>query len=246
MKKVIMPLAALAIVSIAGTASAQCNFDVVMKSKGVKSSMIRAYAACPSTEYGNATTSETGGGVPACEPVTARKDNDGTGQGTVYNFGEKGTCDVQTKGKINDACEELEDENGNNLNLPMGACHVVEVKAKCKDILQDDEATPINETADDGWSLATLSRATLNDNTNGDMTVIDFPVTFFFDPPKNGGLKLKSNSAIALADILTDPSGAALPTCSQIQVVSIIVKDPAGREFATLGAGTATEEDVAP
>ena len=46
------------------------------------------------------------------------------------------------------------------------------VSAKCGDILKADGVTPI-DASDDGWLLATLTRATFDDQTNGDMTVID-------------------------------------------------------------------------
>jgi hypothetical protein len=241
MKKLIMPIAAFALVAgYAGAASAACDFDVVAKAKGMKSSMIRAYAACPSTETPVVNT-ETNGGTPACEPVTPRKDNEGTGQGSDYEFSAKGSCSVQTTGKIVSDCSTVEDPaTGLPLNLPPNPCHVVYVKAKCKGIEKD--GSPINADEDAGWSLATLSRASLADQDNGDMTVIDFPVTFQFSDPNNGGLSLTDNSAAALFDLVG--TGAALPTCTQIGIVDISIKDPDGRIFATLGGGSATSEEA--
>jgi hypothetical protein len=244
MKKMIMPIAAFALVTFAaGSASAQCNFDVVAKAKGLKSSMIRAFAACPSTENPSINT-ETGGGTSACEPVTPLKDDGGTGQSSEYSFNGKGGCSVQTSSKIVPDCSTLEDNDDVPLLMPAGPCHVVYVKAKCKGIVKEDGVTPIDATFDNGWSLATLSRASLDDNTNGDMTVIDFPVTFQFDDPKNGGLSLSSNSAIELTNFLGDPASAALPTCTQIEALSLLIKDPDGRVFATLGGGTATTDQA--
>ncbi|HYC00242.1 MAG TPA: hypothetical protein VEC57_13990 [Candidatus Limnocylindrales bacterium] len=246
MKKLIMPMAALALVGYAGTASAQCDFNVVAKAKGLKSSMIRAYAACPSTENPVVNT-ETSGGTPACEPVTPNKDEAGTGQGTEFLFDPagKGGCSVSTSGKLVPDCATVTDSNDELLELPPGPCHIVYVKSKCKGIMQSDGTTPIGPD-DSGWTLATLSRASLNDGNgtgNGDMTVIDFPVTFYFDDPSNGGLSLDANSAEALKPFV-GPTGAALPTCTQIQVVDIMIKDPDGRPFAALGGGSASKSDL--
>ncbi|HYC55152.1 MAG TPA: hypothetical protein VEL28_09470 [Candidatus Binatia bacterium] len=277
MKKFIMPIAAVAVVAFAGSASAQCDFNVVAKAKGLKSSMIRAYAACPSTEHPSV-NDPTSGGTPACSPVTAKKDEGGTGVGSDYLFDPsgKGGCSVSTSGKIVPDCGALTDDSDIPLNLPPGPCHVVYVKGKCKGIMQSDGKTPINAGDDPGWSLATLSRASLNDGNgkatcsggtedgedcsddatacttgggaceedgSGDVTVIDFPVTFQFDDPSNGQLSLDDNSARVLADIVS-PQAAALPTCTQIQVVDITLKDPAGRAFAVLGGGSAAKGDL--
>jgi hypothetical protein len=230
MKKVMLPIAAFALVGLyAGSASAQCDFNATV-TKGIKGSMIRAFAGCPSTENPTINTATGAGGTPACEPVQSAG-------GSTYVFGAKGTCSVDIKAKVEKDCSALEDASGAPIGLPPGACHVTYVKGKCKGILQADGVTPINANDDGGWSLATLSRATVNDADNGDMTIIDFPVTFLFEDPNNGGLKVDSSSAEALASIV-GPSGAALPTCTQIEVLKITLKDPNGDAFAVLGGGT--------
>ena len=236
MTKVTLSIATVALVGLyAGTASAACNFDIA-PAKGVKGSMIRAYAPCPGTEHPTANT-ETEGDTDACTPVTPREVE---GQGTGYVFGatgtSKGKCSVQTQAKLVSACEELEDAAGTPLGLQQGPCHITFVKAKCSSIYQSDGLTPIGAT-DFGWTLATLSRATLADDTNGDMTVIDFPVTFDFETPNNGSMKLSSNSAEALAP-LVGTNNADLPDCTQIEIVDVIIKDPAGLPFARLGGAT--------
>ena len=235
MKKVMLPIAAFALVGLyAGSASAQCEFNALAKTKGIKGSMIRAFAGCPSTEYPTINTSTGAGGTPACnDPM------DGVlpAGGTTYVFGEKGSCSVDLKAKLEKDCALLEDASGAVIGLPPGPCHVTYVKGNCKGIMQSDGISPINAIDDAGWSLATLSRATVNDADNGDMTIIDFPVTFLFGDPNNGGIKVDSSSAEALAGIV-GPSGAALPPCTQIEVVKITLKDPNGDAFAVLGGGT--------
>lgn len=234
MKKVMLPIAAFALVGLyAGSASAQCEFNALAKTKGIKGSMIRAFAGCPSTEYTSINTSTGAGGTPACTSM------DGVlpAGGSTYVFGEKGSCSVDIKAKVEKACEEVEGSDGSVIGLPPGPCHVTYVKGNCKGIFQADGVTPINANDDAGWSLATLSRATVDDADNGDMTIIDFPVTFLFQDPKSGGLKVDSSSAEALAGIV-GVSGAALPTCTQIEVLKITLKDPNGDAFAVLGGGT--------
>jgi hypothetical protein len=234
MKKVMLPIAAIALVGLyASSASAQCEFNALAKTKGIKGSMIRAFAGCPSTEYPTINTSTGAGGTPACTSM----DGVVPAGGSTYVFGEKGSCSVDIKAKVEKDCSQLEDASGTVIGLPPGACHVTYVKGNCKGIMQADTFTPINANDDAGWSLATLSRATVNDADNGDMTIIDFPVTFLFGDPKNGGIKVDSSSAEALASIV-GPSGAALPPCTQIEVLKITLKDPNGDPFAVLGGGT--------
>lgn len=232
MKKVTLPLAAIALVGLyAGSASAQCSFDIA-PAKGVRGSMVRNYAPCPGTENPTANTT-TQGGTDACTPVTPAEVS---GSGTLYSYDVKGKCDVRTSAKLISDCAEFEDSSGSNLGLAPGACHVTYVTSKCSGILGTDGVTPIGG-GDDGFALATLSRATLNDPTNGDMTVIDFPVTFLYSTPEKGKMEVDSSSAEALFP-LVGATGAKLPACTQIEVVNVVIKDPAGLPFAKLGSAT--------
>lgn len=237
MKKVILTLSAVALVgAYASAASAQCDFNAISKAKGLKGSMIRAFAGCPSTEHPAANT-VTGGGVPGCTPVVPKG---GAVNGSHYMFDPgKGSCSVQTQSKITPDCSQITDDNGDPLGLPVGPCHVTYVKGKCSGILQADGLTPINASDDAGWKLATLTRATLDDSTNGDMTVLDFPVSFPFDDPSNGKISVSGNSAEALSQIVS-PTSAALPTCTQLEIVNVWVRDSSSNHaiFASLGSGT--------
>ncbi len=239
MKKVILTLSALAlVVAYAGTAGAAgpggCQFNALAKAKGIKTSMVRAFSGCPSTEH-PVINSSSGGGTPSCAPVTVV----GGAGGTTYQLDpQKGSCTVQTQAKIEKDCAGITDSNGNVLGLPAGPCHVTYVKSQCKGIMQSDGVTPINANDDAGWSLATLTRTTYDEQTNGDMTVIDFPVTFSYGDPKSGQIKVDSSSAEALAAILVDITGAALPTCSTLETITTTIKDPSGNTFAVMGGST--------
>lgn len=238
MKKVTFLLAAVSLVGLTtGTASAQCSFNSAAKAKGVNSAMVRAYAQCGGTQSAGAGTtgSSTNTGVPACAPVLEAS-NDGTSTGTTtkYSWGAKGSCTVKTSGKIDTRCQ---DNNGPTFPL---TCSVVTVQSKCAGILKADGVTPIDD-ADAGWQLKTLSRATLDDQANGDVTVIDFSVPFSFGTPKKGGLKLKGTTIDALSGL---GSGAALPNCTAIEIISIKVSDPLGNDFAVLGGGTKDKDQL--
>lgn len=239
MNKLTLTIAATALVGLyAGTASAACSYNTPFKAKGVKADFVRAYAPCPSTENPTSNT-QTEGGTEACTPVTPREVD---GVGTLYSFGPKGACKGSTSAKLVSDCSTVKGSDGIELGLQPGPCHITFVKAQCKGILGTDGITLIGEL-DTGWSFSTLSRATLTDDTNGDMTVIDFPVTFLFGTPKNGSIKLKSNSAEALAP-LVGVNNADLPDCTQLEVVDIVIKAPGTPDalpFARMGGATVAE-----
>lgn len=107
--------------------------------------------------------------------------------------------------------------------------------SRCRNI-RNTQDSPI-ESADEGWELFTRTRATFADPINGDMTQIDFPVAFLYDMPENGSFELKLNSAEALRPLL-GPIGAALPACTQLEVVDVHVRDPEYSIFAKVGLAT--------
>jgi len=239
-----MPFVVIAAAGIyCGTAGAQCTFGFdagtpeesrgPAPAKGVRGSMVRAYAACPSYSLHpvNATTES---GTDACQPVTPPVLGGG---GTTYAYSAKGKCTVQTQAKLLKDCSKAEDAAGNPLGLEARPCHVTFVRSSCKGIVRADGKTLITGAQDDAWELATLSRASLNDPTGGDMTVIDFPVAFTYSTPEDGEMEIDSSSAEALLP-LVGANGAALPACTSIEMVSIKIKDPDHNTFAQLGGAT--------
>jgi len=187
MKKLIMPLAVVVAVGFyAGSASAQCTFGFdggtpetsrgPAPAKGLKGNLVRTYAGCTSTEHPTEDTN-TEAGTPACSPVIPPELDGGP---TPYAYSEKGKCTVQTQAKLLKDCSKAEDSAGNGLGLDERPCHVTFVRSSCKGVVRADGVTGINGAIDDGWELKTLSRASLNDPTNQDVTVIDFPVAFSY------------------------------------------------------------------
>lgn len=239
MKKVTLSIATLALVGLyAGTASAQCDFNIV-PAKGVKGSFVRNFAPCPSTEHGiTVPNAETEGDTDACTPVLPREVN---GSATEYEFNAEGGCSIQTQAKLVKECGEgkLKTNDGEPIEgVTPGPCHVTYVKGKCFGIVDGSDVLIGENNA--GWGFATLSRASLDDDTNGDMTVIDFPVVFDFGVPEDGGMKIKTHSAAALST-LVGPQNSDLPDCTSIEIVDVTIKDPLGLPFAKLGGATIPE-----
>ncbi len=241
MKKAALTLSAIAgLAAYAGSAGAQCDFNAVAKAGGMNTSLVRAfgYNSGSLRPVPNVVSSA---GIPGWSPVSVLEV---FGEATPYVFDvQTGGCDVRSKVKIERDCALLEGSGGAPLGLPTGPCHVTYVKAKCNGILQADGLTPINAADDSGWSLYTLTRSSFNDPAGGDMTSIDFPLSFDFEAPSNGRIKLDSSSAEALAAVLIDVDGAALPTCTSVQILKVGVKDPQGLPFAVMGTSTRAKGD---
>jgi hypothetical protein len=212
-------LAAVAFVGVGAiNASAQCDFNSSPKAKGTKTSLIRAVAACPSATFPTFNSS-TGGGTPTCSPPY---------QMSTYQYDvAKGSCSLQTKAGAEDPCK---------FNSVTRACMNLTISVKCKGIVRSDGVTPISAPDDTGWILQTLSRATLDDEDNGDMTVLNFPVPIAMTEPSKGGFSTVDNSDTN--HILQDLGLASLPRCTQVEIVSLTLKDPNNASFAVIGAGT--------
>ena len=216
MRKLTISLAAVALVGFASaSAQAQCDFNGPGKAKGIKTSLIRSFAGCPSITFAGP-NSQTGGGTPTCAPPYAH---------SPHFFDEvKGKCDFSAKAKKEDPCKD-------GSGVP---CMNLSLKSSCGGVLRVDGISPINGEDDAGWRLGTVSRATLNDPDNGDMTVIDFPVNIGYSIPKSGKISVKTDTNA----ILDDLGLAALPGCAVVEVVSLSVQDPQGNPFAVIGSGT--------
>jgi len=148
MKKIGRTLSAIALVAAcAGPASAQRDFNAVAKAKGFKTSMVRMFTGCPTTEHPSINTM-TSGNMPACSPVMVKRLH---GDATSYVLDPKeGSCDVQTQAKLEKDCSLVKDANGDPLGLAAGPCHITYVKSKCKGVFRADGVTPINATDDAG------------------------------------------------------------------------------------------------
>jgi hypothetical protein len=195
-------------------ARAQCAFDAPVKAAGFKSSMVRAYAGCPSITFPGSNTS-TMAGVPGCAPPFALSD---------YQFAdEKSGCSIQLSHNLKDPCP-----SGDAVE-----CADIRVKAKCTGVLESDGLTPASGP---GWVLNLSTRITWDDQTRGDMTVIDSPAQFSFSEASGGTLKLDFSIYDLLCLLFFGcPS---FPACLQNHVLSASILDPDGNVFAVLGSSS--------
>jgi hypothetical protein len=213
MRKVIVPLVVGAVCCAAVTAHAQCAFDGPSKAKGFKTSLVRAFAPCPSVTF-PIPNSQTGTGVGTCAPPFPYSD--------PRAFARKNSgCTVSTSAKLESPC-----------SMPAGDCMNVSIKAKCTGLTLEG-VTP-SDADDQGYKLNIVTRATIDDRTFGDMTSINFPVSIPFSIPVRGKMSLETNTNTLLDDLGLE----TLPPCSEVEIVSLSVQDPDGNIYAKLGAGT--------
>jgi hypothetical protein len=212
MKKALFTVAAVAALgAYASVASAQCSFDEPAKAKGLKSSLVKAMASCPGITFPSSNTS-TMAGVPGCATPFEL---------SAYKFdNDKGSCSLKTTHKVEAPCSTGNPTPCSNLGLSV----------KCAGVNNADGVTPNNQS---GWNLNTVARATFDDNSNGDMTVIDFPAQFPLAPASGGKFSGKFDTNTLLNGLFGP--GSELPACTAIQLVSVGIADPAGNIFATMG-----------
>ncbi|HYC53645.1 MAG TPA: hypothetical protein VEL28_01730 [Candidatus Binatia bacterium] len=216
-------------------AHAQCDFDIGALTTSFSSSLVRSYAACPSDTH-PITNVETVGDVDACEPVTPTEDE--FGDSTHYSFAAASSrCTVKLNATRVTNCSTYGAPWFQTPGLTPGPCQALRVRLDCRGIVQDDDATLITAISDAGWRLDTVFRFTRNDPVNGDMTVIDFPLSFDADIPLPGRLRI-DQSANSVMRVLTNAAEAKFPPCSSVQLVEMRLRDPASRIFAEIGLST--------
>lgn len=211
---------ALGTASIASAAAPACavTYAHPASAKQVKASLVQAFVSCnnPGGNVPNATT-ETGT-VPTCYPAETYHENAGS-PALGWTWGPKGKGDITFKAGKNKVVGPLNtDPTASDLSISL----------KMADINDNTGlATGTNGT------VATVTRATFADRAEfalGAMTVIDFPTSFGITV--DGGKVSKKTSATVILNALSQP---ALPACTTIEVVSVLVKDPNGNPFANIG-----------
>ncbi len=242
MKKTVVFAAALVVSSLmAGSAFADtspngappCSYDSSAKAKALKTPLIRAFAACGGSTTYPAPNSFLGATLTdACFPAVPL---------SGFLYGPKGACSLKIGSKEFSA--QTVGGGSSNKCFPddsQNACNVTTLKATCKDVREADGVTLLTEDQsqpEGGWKLNTFTRGTLDDRVNGGgHTAIDFPVSFSFPPAKKGTLKGKFNANSALFDLLG--FGSALPQCSNLELLSIVVSDSTASPFASMGVSS--------
>ncbi len=219
---------ALGSVSIASAASVPCavNYQHPSQAKQIKASLTQAFVSCNNAggHTPNATT-ETGT-VPTCYPAETFHEAEGSPAGG-WTWGPKSKGTISFKAGKNKLKANPSDPNDPySQNTDPNAVDLY-IQVKISDIRD-------NTGLANGFpgAVQTVARATFVDRAeqSAPMTVIDFP-TGFPVTPSNGKISVKS-SASAILDGLNQP---ALPACTNIEVVSVLIKDPNGNTFANLG-----------
>lgn len=211
---------ALGSASIASAAAVPCavTYSHPASAKQIKASLVQAFVSCnnPGGQVPNATT-ETGT-VPTCYPALTYHENAGS-PALGWTWGPKGKGDITFKAGKNKVVHPLNtDPTAVDLNISL----------KMADI-RDNTGLASGTNG----SVSTVARATFADRAEfalGAMTVIDFPTAF--GVTTDGGKINKKTSATAILNALSQP---ALPACTTIEVVSVLVVDPNGNPFANLG-----------
>lgn len=232
MKKHILAAGAAALAlggaGIASAASVPCavNYPHPAQAKSIKAALTQAFVSCnnPGGNVPNATT-ETGT-VPTCYPAETFHENAGSPAGG-WLWGPKGSGSITFKAGKNKLLANPSDPNDPYpQNTDPNAVDLY-IQIKMGDIRN-------NNGLANGFpgAVQSVARATFVDRVtnNAPMTVIDFPTGFPIQP-ENGKIS-KKTSAAAILDGLNQP---ALPACTNIELISVLVKDPNGNTFANLG-----------
>jgi len=205
--------------NIASAAAAPCivPYEHPAKAASFKANLVQAFVSCnnPGGATPNATTE--GGSTPTCYPALTLNQKAGAPT-SGWHWGAKAAMSISFKAGKNKVI--------GGLNTDPNAVDLY-IQIKGNDIRDGDGALV------DGTSgkVSALSRATLIDRAeNKLMTVIDFPTQFTVTTSKG-----KISRKITATAILNNLNNPALPACTTIELVQIIVKDENSNPFAVIG-----------
>jgi hypothetical protein len=208
----------IGIASIASAAATPCavSYQHPSKAKQIKSALVQAFVSCnnPGGNTPNATT-ETGT-VPTCFPATTFHQQ-ALSPPLGWLWGPKSQGSVAFQAGKNKIAHPLnQDPNAVDLKIAVKISNIL-------DNTGDADGT--------NGRVKALSRATLIDRDATQlMTVVDFPTGFGI--PVAGGKVNKKTSATVILNNLSQP---ALPACTTIELLQVLVNDPNGNTFAGLG-----------
>ena len=226
-----LPIALAALFVVGGavrTAHAQCAFQHPKTAKRFQTSLVQAFTSC------GPPNSQTEGNLPACKPpetFSQQAGNDVSG-GWKWNPA-KGSGKIEFKVVASCAAQESPGslpkcDPSSPLNQGPPPSADLAIKLSLTSIVQGPGAG--TSAANGTGTLSIIARATLEDRTNGDVTVVDFPASSPFTM-QNGSATLKT-SADAILNALNKPG---LPPCTSIELVYASVYDPKGDAFARVG-----------
>jgi hypothetical protein len=205
--------------SIANAAAVPCvvAYEHPLKAASFKANLVQAFVSCGNTGGATPNASTEGGSTPTCFPAQTLNEKAGS-PSNGWHWGPKSTASISFKAGKNKVIDPL--------NLDPNAVDLY-IQIKASDIRNGTGALV------DGPSgkVAALSRATLIDRAADQlMTVIDFPTQFSVTTSK-GKISRKTSATV----ILNNLNNPALPACTTIEIVAIILKDANSNPFAVLG-----------
>lgn len=191
------------------------------KAKSISASLVQKYVSCNNVG-GRNDNSNTETGTDTCYPAETIAGFNSGGQANVpdgtFVWGPKGQGTISFKAGKNKVtgAPNVDDDGAVDLYIQL----------KMSDI--QDETGPVEGLS---GSVASLARTTLIDRAEDKvMTVFDFPTAFSYQ--LFGGKCTRKISATQIINILNQP---ALPACTTIELVSVVVRDSNGNDFAALG-----------
>jgi hypothetical protein len=194
-------------------------FEHPKKAKQFKAEFVQAFVSCGNVGGNSPNSTINGGAVGSCQPPETYATQQGTDLTTGWHFDPlKGQGAVQFK------AAKAGPTGGVNSDLTADADVVGKVKLKG---IVSQGGIPVD--AESG-TLATVSRATLDDSAGGPMTVVDFPLQITFSMV--GG---KTSTKFS-ADAKLDAGGlSGLPHCTSIETIDTTLLDVDGTTFARVG-----------
>ena len=206
----------------ASDVGAQCAFNRPLGSSSytglVSTSLVRAFVSCNNPGGNVPNTVGIFGLVPSCPPVENYHQRDGSPAGG-WTFGP-GT----SYGRV----QIKRTSGGANLVYPPTARDAA-IVLKLYHIGRADGGPGF---ASGSGSVLIMVRATTNEYESGDMTMIDFPLSFGFTLT-GGSVSMTKKVGDVLMGI--PPGLPRFPDCTTLEIVSVAVKDPNGNVFAVPG-----------
>lgn len=225
MKRLTCSLAFLAVaVALAPPrVSAQCAFDrpthgSITNTGDLRTSLVQAFVSC-NNPGGNTPNTTTQNGVPACAPPETWNVQAGP-PASGWRF-------LQTPGQSWGRLE-LNRQSGSFTN-PNGI-RDTRIRLNFRKIVLSNGTTPV--AAGTPGKISLVLRSTIADPSNGDMSLIDFPVDIPFAFTGAGSV---TNFTAILGNVMNSSFGYRFPDCSSIEVVSVAVLDSNNNVFAVPG-----------
>jgi hypothetical protein len=207
-------------VSIANAAAVPCvvAYEHPVKAAQFKANLVQAFVSCGSDPGQNTPNASTEGGTtPTCYPAETLNEKAGSPT-SGWHWGPKAAASISFKSGKNKVTGGINtDPNAVDLYIAI----------KANDIRNGAG----NLVSGPQGKVSALSRATLIDRAEDKlMTVIDFPTQFKVTTDK--GKISRKITATTILNLLNNP---ALPACTTIELIQVILKDANSNAFGVLG-----------